>query len=239
MNRVFQFKDFSLSDSNSAMKIGMDAIILGAYCSRENFEKTLDIGTGCGIIAVMIAQKSRGEILAIDIDKPSINEAADNFRKSPWKDRLEAKHISVQEFASDSQLRFDRIVCNPPYFNKSLLSEEERKNNSRHNLTLSYEDLVEVVVKLLKTNARFDCIFPVEISNDFDKLMFAKGLYLIEELLISTFDNTKQIRRITSYSRIKSKQKITDKISIRTDNKNYTKAYWEFTKDYFLNLPYI
>jgi tRNA1Val (adenine37-N6)-methyltransferase len=120
MASVFRFRQFQVCDQQSTMRVGTDAVLLGAWaCPPEN-GRILDIGTGCGILALMMAQKSNAAITAIDIHQESIQEAKENFSRSPWPNRLSAKHTGIAEFSESHQSKFNYIISNPPFFNNSL-----------------------------------------------------------------------------------------------------------------------
>ena len=130
-DKPFQFKQFSVYHHRSSMKVGTDALLLGAWCGVENATHILEIGCGCGVISLMLAQRnSKAHILAIDIDLFSVEQANENFRSSPWADRLKATGQDFMEF--DLTEHFDLMVCNPPFFYQSLESPLYPRNNARH-----------------------------------------------------------------------------------------------------------
>ena len=231
----FRFKQFEVYDHHSTMKVGTDGTTLGAYCSRGDFHYALDIGTGCGLIALMLAQKSTGKILAIDIDEPSVKQAASNFAASPWSSRLTARCVSAQDLALEVGGIFDRIVSNPPFFNDSLKSPDTRRTNARHNTTLSHQELAEAVNQLLTPDGIFDVILPIEVSIAFESIMYYSGLFLKEELILySTAD--KPIRKIMSFTRSYSGVFDSADLIVRMDAAHHTQAYIDFTADFFPGL---
>jgi len=230
--KPFRFKQFEVYDHHSTMKVGTDGVTLGAYSSRHDFKYALDIGTGCGLIALMLAQKSTGQIMAIDIDEPSVKQAAANFAKSTWTSRLTARGVSVQDLANEVGNIFDRIVANPPYFIDSLKSSDERKTNARHNTTLSHQELANAVNLLLNSEGVFDVILPVEVSLEFESIMYYRGLYLIEEMILFS-TNQKPIRKIMSFSRNQCGLFDSSDLVIREDEWHHTQEYIDFTADFF------
>lgn len=231
----FRFKQFEVYDHHSTMKVGTDGATLGVYSSRRDFHHALDIGTGCGLIALMLAQKSTGKILAIDIDEPSVKQAASNFAASPWSSRLTARCKAVQELAQEVGNVFDRIVSNPPFFNDSLKSPDARRANARHNTTLSHQELAAAVSQLLTPGGVFDVILPIEVSLAFESIMYYSGLFLKEELILySTAD--KPIRKIMSFSRTYSGVFSSASLIIRQDVQHHTQEYIDFTADFFPEL---
>lgn len=141
------------------MPIGTDAVLLGAWATHEGPARILDIGTGCGVIALMLTQRyTEATIDAVDIDEASIQEATENFKNSPFADRLLAEQIDVKDLKRPK--RFDLIVSNPPYFTENVLSPEQARANARHGLSLNYGDLLWCVNRLLGIDGNFCCVLP-------------------------------------------------------------------------------
>lgn len=141
------------------MKVGTDGVLLGAWAEvRPDDRRMLDIGTGTGVIALMLAQRSAARIEAVDIDPDCAEQAAGNFAASPWSGRLEARCLPIQEYAPDG--RFDLIVSNPPYYVGSLHSPDQGRNRARHADSLPFGELVRAVVRLLADGGRFALILP-------------------------------------------------------------------------------
>ena len=165
----FRFKQFNISHAGASMKVGTDAILLGSWTDVSNTNKILDIGTGCGIIALMLAQRSQAIIDAIDIDKSSIDEAAINFDNSPWKGRLRSIHSSVQDFSKKTNTKYDLIVSNPPYVDSEDMSGLAPEYSHEPALGLaSGNDGLDSVLTILHDASRFladDGILVVEVGN--------------------------------------------------------------------------
>lgn len=141
------------------MKVGTDGVLLGAWVNVEPADRRiLDIGTGTGLIALMLAQRSNARIVALDIDENCASQAAENFAASPWRDRLQSIHTPVQTY--DPGWRFDLIVSNPPYFTESLKSPDPGKNTARHTVSLTFSDLTAAVQRLLHPAGRFALVLP-------------------------------------------------------------------------------
>src|SRR5664279_2325982 len=140
---TFRFRQFSVEDDQSTMRIGTDAILLGAWADPSKAERILDIGTGCGVIALMMAQKSNARVDAIDINPESVEQACSNFTNSPWRERLTAFHRSFREHAKTADGAYDIIVTNPPWFTNSLRSNDERRNLARHHEDFDLSGLFE------------------------------------------------------------------------------------------------
>ena len=156
---MFRFKQFAVRQDRCPMKVGTDGVLLGAWAEvRPGDRRMLDVGTGTGLIALMLAQRSAAWITAVDIDVECATQAAENFAASPWADRLDAVSVAVQRY--DPVEKFDLIVSNPPYYVDSLLSPDEGRNTARHAAGLPFGELAAAVVRLLSPGGRFALVLP-------------------------------------------------------------------------------
>ncbi|MBW6480534.1 MAG: methyltransferase [Bacteroidales bacterium] len=230
-SRVFSFKAFSLSDSNCGMKIGTDGVLLGSFASTYPAEKVLDIGTGCGLIALMVAQKTRAEVHAIDIDHDSLEQAAENFRKSPWHFQL--FDCSLQEFSSPGGTQYDLIVCNPPFFENSLKSDNNSRSLARHNDTLKPDELFYYSRNLLSETGVLITIFPFITKEQNDLKAISAKLYPVRNLIIKPKPDHNPVRLISVYSKNPVNEIITEVLSIENKKRHeFTPEYKELTKDF-------
>ncbi len=145
------------------MKVGTDSIILGSWVNIKNAGKFLDIGTGTGILALMMAQRSEAEIIAIESNKSAFLEAVNNVKSSPWNNRIRLVESSFQDFAKAeiyAKTEYDLVISNPPYFNKSIQARTLDRTIARHTINLTSNDLLEGVLKLLNAKGRFCLILP-------------------------------------------------------------------------------
>ncbi len=162
---AFRFKRFTVEHGECAMKVSTDGVLLGAWCRVESSqnETMLDIGTGTGVIAMQLAQRTYNAnsiIDAVEIDSAACNAAKRNFEASEWNDKLMLHPVSLQEFARTTSKSYDHIVSNPPYFVNSLSSPDISRNRARHAISLSYDDLMKCCLKLLKSDGRISLILP-------------------------------------------------------------------------------
>ena len=231
---LFKFKKFSLDDSKSAMKLGTDAVILGSFVKSDNSKFILDIGTGSGIIALMLAQNSQADIHAIDIDESSFLQAKDNFNNSNWASRLTAFNISLQKYSLETNFKYDLIVCNPPFFINSLKSGDKRKNISKHNDLLSFDDLICGTKKLLSPKGKFCIILPFNESRIFKNKASENLLFCNESVFIKPKTNKSVNRVIMNFSFHKTTA-VQKNLTIRNNNNTYTQEYIELTKKFYLN----
>jgi len=229
---VFHFKQFSVSHSQCTMKVGTDAVLLGAWMPvHDNCKTILDIGCGCGVIALMLAQKTSAKVTGIDMDKKSVIEAQKNAENSPWKNRMLFIHDNLQHFVQKNFQKFDVIVSNPPFFENSLKSPLLIKNISKHNNHLSYEELVKSVDILLSNAGRFGLILPVDSAGKFEKLMLKVHLFTTKKTWIHPTSAKNANRVLMMFEREQSVGK-EDILSIR--DQGYTKNYYELMKEYLI-----
>jgi tRNA1Val (adenine37-N6)-methyltransferase len=181
----FKFKKFELHHHNSTMKVGTDAVLLGSEVRlRIVPQNILDIGTGCGVLALMMAQKyEEADIIAIDIDEPSVIEAQKNFENSTWSQRIKAQKVSFQDFCADADTlpKFELIITNPPYFKYENPTEDTpARQNARQQSTLNFEDICENAVKILHRHGLLFMIVPYDATEEIEQIALNNGLYIQE-----------------------------------------------------------
>jgi tRNA1Val (adenine37-N6)-methyltransferase len=230
-NTHFTFKQFTIHQDQTAMKVTTDACILGAYTDGREAKKILDIGTGTGLLSLMIAQRSKAKIDAIEINESAYNQAVVNVNESIFKDKITIHHTSIQEFITDNL--YDLIISNPPFFQNHLKSETESRNNSLHTDTLSFEDLLETVLRLLSPDGTFVVLLPMYESSVFEQLSVSKDLYPQKKLTIRHRKGSKILRIITTFGRIK-KEILNEELIIKNPDESYTPDFQGLLKDYYL-----
>jgi tRNA1Val (adenine37-N6)-methyltransferase len=236
-NVSFAFKKFNIKQDKCAMKVGTDAVLLGAWVVANGSKRILDIGTGTGIISLMLAQKSNAIITAIDIDKDSTDQAKLNVAESDFKNQVEVKHMAFQELTKTNDNKFDLIVTNPPYFIDSQKNQEDSsRKTARHADLLPFEDLLTGVKKLLDEKGKFCLILPKNEAAIFRKMAGLKGLYLSKLLRIRTRLEKDSEKRHLMQFEFKESEFSESTLVIEADrHRNYTQEYKELTKDYYLN----
>ncbi len=217
------------------MKIGTDAVLLGAWINPKRSKSILDVGAGSGIIALMMAQKTDVKIDAIDIDFPSIQEAKTNFKNSPWSDNLKAIHISLSDFVKQTNKKYDLILSNPPYFNNSLKSPSDKKNLSKHASTLPHKELLLGVKKLISPDGIFAVIIPYDLMSSFINTALIEGLYCNKKLVIYPTPKKPANRILIEFSLNRPSHLNEDELIIRNDSGNFTEEYKIFTRDFYLD----
>lgn len=216
------------------MKVGTDGVLLGIFASAENAQKVLDIGTGSGLIALLIAQRSQALITAIDIDADSIQQATENFKNSPWQDRISAKLSSLQALATNCQKEFDLIVSNPPFFSTGLKPIDKRRVQSKHTDFLSHQDLIVDAAKLLSDSGNLEIILPSSESHRFIHLAELEGIHLNRILHVIPVEGKDASRSLMTFSKI-DKELICSNLCIQKISGGFTEEFIDFGKDYYLS----
>ncbi len=233
--RPFHFLHFSLFHHRSTMKVGTDAILLGRWASTLPADWILDIGTGCGLLPLMLAQKGIAAADAVDLDAASAHEAAENFAASQWRSILHAHHFDIRMF--DSGRKYDLIVSNPPFFTDFSKSMAERKNKARHTEdNLSFSELLNAAHRLLTPDGRFALVLPCLESKRFLKEARQQGFHLHRQMLIVPIEG-EEPNRINMELRLQPAQQIeTESFVIRKTDGAFTKQYTDFLKNYYLGM---
>ena len=244
---MFQFKQFSVEQDQCAMKIGTDGVLLGAWTPIENNPfSILDIGTGTGIIALMLAQRSSAsQIDALEIDEDAYEQATDNFENSPWNDRLFCFHAGLDEFVeepeddpSNSELaqQYDLIVSNPPFYSEDYKSSNDQRDLARFQDAMPFEDLIEAAALLLSENGIFTVIIPFKEEENFLALATAYELYPLKITRVKGTPTTEIKRSLLAFSRNHTTNFAIDELIIETARHIYTQEYIALTKDFYLKM---
>lgn len=235
-NTSFAFKQFTIKQDKCAMKVGTDAVLLGAWVLPNGSKRILDIGTGTGVIALMIAQKSQAHIDAIDIDEDAVLQASQNVLGSKFSEQISVTKSSLQEYAKTNPQKYNLIITNPPYFEQSLKSTDEQRSHARHADVLPFEELLDGVLKLLDEKGKFCLILPTLEAEKFRALAEKRGLHLSKLLRVkSRIDKDSDKRHLMQFE-IKPTEFSETTIAIElSERHHYTDEYKELTKDYYIN----
>lgn len=233
-NNYFQFKQFKIIQEKSAMKVGTDGALLGAWANVAGVQTILDIGTGTGLIALMLAQRSLANVVGIEIEKNAAEEASENVRNSQWNDRVSIDNISYQEFAKKTNKKFDLLVSNPPFFVNSFKNETESLTMARHNDLLPFNDLISGAVELLSETGRLSVILPNLQATNLIDLAESEGLFLNRITKVKPKPSKSANRFLIEFSKIRTVVEENKLIIYAEDSSDYTEMYKEITHDFYL-----
>ena len=240
-NNFFQFKQFTVHQEHCAMKVTTDACLFAAWCAtivnRElsTVNRLLDIGTGTGLLSLMIAQKNSNTIIdAVEIDEQAAMQAASNFQSSLWSEKLNVHHSSIQQYNPTNRL-YDFIISNPPFFNNDLKSDNTKRNLALHGEALSLEELLLSVQKNITENGKFAILLPYHRTDYFEKLMKDELFSLEEKVLVKQTPHHPYFRSMLLFSKNTSAAKQKE-IMIKDEFNDYSTEFIELLKDYYLYL---
>jgi tRNA1Val (adenine37-N6)-methyltransferase len=229
----FTFKHFTIHQDRCAMKVCTDACILGASTDVENVKNILDIGTGTGLLALMLAQRSNAQIDAVEIEKSAYSQAVGNIDESNFSDKINVCHQDIKSYIST--IHYDLIISNPPFYQKSLQSPDSQANKALHAVTLTFDDLIESVVRLLKPNGRFVVLLPPFEAEKLIQLAQKKDLYLSKKTLIRHDESKPVFRIIATFQNIQMLDYQEETLVIHEKNsKTYSEKFRVLLKDYYL-----
>ncbi len=232
----FAFKQFIIKQDMCAMKVGTDAVLLGAWIFPNGSKQILDIGTGTGVVALMLAQKTEAHIDAIDIDTNAFNQASQNVLESKFSNQISLFHFSLQDYAKVADKKYNLIVTNPPYFEQSLKPSDEQRSSARHADVLPFEELINGVIKLLEPKGKFCLILPTLEAEKFRTLAQKRGLFLSKLLRVKSKVNKDTDKRHLMQFEFTPTEFSEKTIAIELDERHqYTDDYKQLTKDYYLN----
>jgi tRNA1Val (adenine37-N6)-methyltransferase len=233
---MFKFKQFAIQQDKTAMKVGTDGVLLGAWAPINNNPfSVLDIGAGTGIIALMLAQRTHAEqIDALEIDEDAYEQAVENFESSPWGDRLFCYHAGLDEFIEEPEDEYDLIVSNPPFYSEDYKTENEQRDLARFQDAMPFEELVEAADLLLSENGIFALILPFKEEENFIALAKESELYPLKITRVKGTPASSIKRSLLAFSRNEKAEIEIDELIIEIERHNYTPEYVELTKDFYL-----
>lgn len=229
---MFKFKQFQVEHDRSSMKVGTDGVLLGSWCDVSHASSVLDVGTGCGLIAMMIAQRNAtATIDAIDIDADSVQEATGNFATCPWSERLHAVHADFTTY--ECPKNYDLIVSNPPFFTNGILSPQESRKNARHTLSLTYDQLLAKARSLLTDDGIISIVSPADVVQVILDACKANSLYVNEMVDVIPLENAQCKRVLWEIGKMPVEIKHTS-LTIEKFPGEYTEEYIALCKDFYL-----
>lgn len=238
--KPFVFKEFTVNQDKTAMKVGTDAVLLGAWCSINFPDTILDVGAGTGVLSLMMAQRSDAfTIDAVEIDDLAYEQAVENFEESSWGDRLFCYHATFQEFSeemAEEEENYDLIISNPPFYTDDFKTEDESRNKARFTTALSFQDLLEGVSKLLSKQGVFAVIIPFKEESNFIKKAKEYQLYPCRVCHVKGNELSEIKRSLIEFSFSNSLELISENLIIEHERHQYTEDYIDLVKDFYLKM---
>ncbi|MES2430892.1 MAG: methyltransferase [Bacteroidota bacterium] len=234
-NNYFQFKQFTIHQDDCAMKVCTDSCLFGAYIATNYFDykNILDIGTGTGLLSLMLAQKTIAQIDAVEIDDKAFLQAQENFNNSPWKERVNIFNADINLFKPEK--KYDFIISNPPFFEDDLRSENKEKNTAKHDTDLTLKKLLEIIAENLSDKGKAALLLPYSRSNDLLKFVKTADLFIHELVSVKQTPKHNYFRVMAILGKEELKQ-IKKTIVIKDEDNQYTTDFVELLKDYYLHL---
>lgn len=236
-NTYFQFKQFTIHQEHCAMKVCTDACILGAWFSNRiaHYTTILDIGSGTGLLMMMLAQRSQAVINGIEIDPDCYKQLQDNISQHEWKERLAVFHGDVRSYALPQQ--YDFIITNPPFFENDLQGNNTQEQVAKHSTQLTLNELIKVIDRNLKPGGGFGILLPYHRWEYFNQLATQGGFHLTERLFVKQSPKHPYFRAILQYNRNQDAAVASaTELTIQQEDRTYTPAFTELMKDYYLYL---
>jgi tRNA1Val (adenine37-N6)-methyltransferase len=233
-NNYFRFKQFTINQERSAFKVGTDGVLLGACADLNGGKRILDIGTGTGLIAIMAAQRSNAEIVAIEPEENSFLEACENVKGCKWHERITVENKGFRSYYSGKSEKFDIIISNPPYFRDSLKNPDNDKSATRHSDSLPSSDILEGAAMFLTSSGSLQLILPYTEGTLFIAEASSFGFFCNRIIKIKPVPTGEIIRLILKFERIK-KPVYEKYLTIETGIRHiYTEEYKDITRDFYL-----
>ncbi len=235
MSAPFRFKQFEVNHHRSSMKVGVDAVLLGAWADVFGAERVLEVGCGCGVISLMLAQRNaQSTILAIDIHEESVGECGENFANSPWSNRLEVRLSDYCTPELDSDGQFDLILSNPPYFDSGIKLPDTPRLQARHQAGLSPESLLEYSKGRMTRRGRVAMIIPADRGSEIQEAAKALGYGVVRLLRMEGREGRGEKRHLFEFALGWNGKTSEERICLEDVSGEYTDAYRSLCRDFYL-----
>jgi tRNA1Val (adenine37-N6)-methyltransferase len=245
-NPYFRFKQFTIHQDRCAMKVTTDGCLFGAWAAEElspstpnsmtekSRVKILDIGTGTGLLSLMIVQKINANITAVEIDKDAFMQASENINASLWKENIEIFHADIKGL--DLREQYDVIISNPPFYESEWLSGDSKRNMAHHSSELPIGDLLTVIKQNLRPTGQFYLLLPYKRHKQIMKLFDEQKVFIAKKILVRQTEEHDYFRFMIKAQFTETNQTITEEIAIRNKENDYTTEFTTLLKDYYLYL---
>ena len=233
---AFQFKEFSVKQDKTAMKIGTDAVLLGAWTRlNQPINSILDIGAGTGVIALQMAQLYDAETIdAVELEPNAYEQCVENFENSPWSDRLFCYHSFFQEFVDEIEEKYDLIISNPPFYNATFNSSDNNRNQARQTATLTFDELLYGVSKLLNDKGFFSVIIPFSEEESFIDKARQNSLFPQKITRVKGNNKAKIKRSLLLFAFNKTDNPQIEELILEKERHIFTEAYKKLVNDFYL-----
>lgn len=231
MHNVFHFKNFSVAQDNSAMKVGTDGVLLGAWAHGGS--RIMDIGAGTGIISLMMAQRfPKALVSGVELDPIAAKEATENVMRSPFAERIKIYQAAIQEFKPEC--KFDAIVTNPPFYTHGFHTKDSPRRMARQTETLQFADIIKFSKKWLEEDGELSVIIPVESVEEFSSEAFVRGFFIARKYLVSTTQVKKAKRCLLSFSLTRPRLFDYKEVPLQEKDGHRSEWYQELTGDFYI-----
>ncbi|MBT3301341.1 MAG: methyltransferase [Bacteroidetes bacterium] len=231
----FHFKQFSLRQTSSAMKVGIDGILLAGWTNAIACQYILDVGTGTGLLALLLAQKSTAQIDAIEINKQAYLEASYNISESAWSSRLQLFHTSFQDYVKNCFQLYDLIISNPPFYNETIKSKQQARNMARNSESLELAEMLSCSKKMMHANSRLSFIYPYSREKEIKQSCSELGFNINRICFVKPKPSKDYHRILLELSMVESETKESELIIEGEKHLDYSLEFKALTKDYYLN----
>ncbi|MBN2213905.1 MAG: methyltransferase [Bacteroidales bacterium] len=233
-NTYFQFKQFTIYHDKCAMKVGTDGVLLGAWANVDKAPDILDVGTGTGLIAIMLAQRCGAKIDAVEIDENAFNQAGENISACPWHQRIRLIKSSFQDYSAKCDKAYDLVVSNPPYFRNQFRPPERSRAMARHDDALSLKDLLFYACLILKPEGIISIVLPVDMLDKYRCWLLQNKLHIRRMLYVMPFPG-RPVKRILAEAGRERKAVEEEHLAIESGKRHhYTQQYIELTRAFYL-----
>jgi tRNA1Val (adenine37-N6)-methyltransferase len=230
----FQFKQFKIHHDRATMKVGTDGVLLGAWANIDDAQNILDIGTGTGLIALMLAQRSgAAKVDGVEIESHNAEQAIENVNESPWKNKISIHHSAIQNFHPEKQ--YDLIISNPPYFQNSYQPPDKNRTTARHTVSLTFIDLINSVKRLLNIKGKFNVILPYQEGLEFIELIGTYNFHCSRKWSFRSRAE-KPIERLLLEFSYNGDVTEEGEINLYVHKEQWSDAYKKLTKEFYLNI---
>ncbi|CUW23309.1 tRNA1(Val) (adenine(37)-N6)-methyltransferase [Serratia grimesii] len=232
----FTFKQFFVAHDRCAMKVGTDGVLLGAWAPLAQAQRVLDIGSGSGLIALMLAQRSTDSVLidAVELDEAAAAQARDNVLESPWSQRIQVHAQDIHDFAQHHAGEYELIVSNPPYFEPAVACRDQARHNARYTETLTHDALLASAEQLLAPNGTFCVVLPHDIGEAFESNAHGRGWHTAQRLNVSDRADTPLHRVLLALTRQPTDANVERKLAIKLADGGYTDDFRHLITDFYL-----